>query len=187
MTKKKQTKIPDQACASSLQLHDIPQDLQNILPLERRVISPQISFITILVMRQYGGHYKVNGSLVNVPATLGQMIEVLPCMPSDLQLLPIKLKCKLEYKSHYLYDMVCRDHVISVITWLKAHNSYCADIKLNEHWYNDIAAKELSFQIDEKDDHITVTEDTVLDQPLQKENMNKDKLNKEENQQLPNK
>ena len=47
----KKTEMPDQACANSLQLHDIPQDLQNILPLERRVISPQISFITILVMR----------------------------------------------------------------------------------------------------------------------------------------
>ena len=33
-------KMPDQACANGLQLHDIPQDLQNILPLERRVISP---------------------------------------------------------------------------------------------------------------------------------------------------
>ena len=34
---------------------------------------------------------------------------------------------------------------------------------LNEHWYNDIAAKELSVQIDENDNHITVTEDAVLD------------------------
>ena len=38
--KKKKTKMPDQACANGLQLHDIPQDLQNIMPLERRVISP---------------------------------------------------------------------------------------------------------------------------------------------------
>ena len=44
-------KMSDQACANGLQLHDIPQDLQNILPLERRAISPQIPFITILVMR----------------------------------------------------------------------------------------------------------------------------------------
>ena len=51
MTKKHKTKMPDQACANGLQLRDIPQDLQNILPLERRVISPQIPFITILVMR----------------------------------------------------------------------------------------------------------------------------------------
>ena len=30
---------PKMACANGLQLHDIPQDLQNILPLGRRVIS----------------------------------------------------------------------------------------------------------------------------------------------------
>ena len=39
-TKKNKTKMSDQACANGLQLHNVPQDLQNILPLERRVISP---------------------------------------------------------------------------------------------------------------------------------------------------
>ena len=105
-------------------------------------------------------------------------------MPSDLQLHPMKLKCNLEYKSHYMYDMIHRDHVISSITWLKENNSHYADIELDEHWYNDIAAKELSVQIDENDNHITVTKDEVLYQPLQKENTSKDKLNKEDNQQL---
>ena len=94
-------------------------------------------------------------------------------MPSELQLHPMKLKHKLEYKSHYMYDH--RDHVMSAITWLKEHNSHYADIKLNEHWYNDIAAKELSVQIDENDNCIRVTEDAVLDQTLQKENTSKDK------------
>ena len=105
-------------------------------------------------------------------------------MPSELQLHPMKLKHKLEYKSHYMYDMICRDCIISAITWLKEHNSHYADITLNEHWYNDIAAKELSVQIDENDNCITVTEDAVLDQPLQEENTSKGKLNKEDNQQL---
>ena len=50
-------------------------------------------------MRQYGGHYKVNGPPVNIPATLDQITDILPCMPSELQLHPVKLKCKLEYKS----------------------------------------------------------------------------------------
>ena len=83
-------------------------------------------------MKQYGGHYKVNGPPVNVPATLDQIIDILPHMPSDLQLHPVKLKHKLEYKSHYMYDMICRDHVMSATTWLKAHNSHYRDIKLNE-------------------------------------------------------
>ena len=38
--------------------------------------------------------------------------------------------------------------------------------KLNEHWYNDIAAKELSVQLDENDNCITVTEDAALHQSL---------------------
>ena len=108
----------------------------------------------------------------------------MPHVPSELQTHPVKLKCKLEYKSHYMYDMFCRDQVISTITWLKEHNSLYADIKVNEHWYNDIAAKELSAQLDENDNYITVTEDAVLHQPLQNENTSKDKLSKEDNQQL---
>ena len=151
--------MPDQACANGLQLHDVPQDLQNLLPLERRVISPRIPFIAILVMKWYGGHYKVNGPPVNVPATLDQIIEILPWMPSDLQLHPVKLKCKLEYKSHYMYDMICRDHVMSTITWLKAHSSHYENITLNEHWYSYIAAGELSLQLDESDNCITINED----------------------------
>ena len=109
-------------------------------------------------------------------------------MPSELQLHPVKLKCKLEYKSHYMHDMISRDHVISAFTWLKEHNSHYADIKLNEHWYNDIAATELSVHIDENDNCITVTEDAVLDHPLQKENTSEDKLTKKtSNNYSPNK
>ena len=65
---------------------------------------------------------KVNSPPVNVPATLDQIIDILPHMPSDFQLHPVKLNCKLEYKSHYMYDMIHRDHVISAIIWLKEHN-----------------------------------------------------------------
>ena len=135
-------------------------------------------------MRWYGGHYKVNGPPVNVPETLDQIIDILPHMPSNLQLHPIKLKCKLEYKSHYMYDMIHRDHVISAITWLKEHNSHYANIQLNEHWYNDIAAEEQSVKIGANDNCITMTDDDIFDQPLQQKNISTDKLNTENNEQL---
>ena len=182
--RQKTPKIPDQACANGLPLHDIPLDLQNILSLERRVMSPRIPFITILVMKQYGGHYKVNGPLVNVPATLDQIIDILPCMPSDLQLHPVKLKHKLEYKSHYIYDMICRDHVISAITWLKAHNPHYRDIKLDEHWYSDIASKAYSVQLDESDNCITINEDIVHNHSLKTADITKNKQNRDDNEQL---
>ena len=130
-------------------------------------------------MRQYGGHYKVN-----VPTALGQIIDILPHISSELQLHPVKLKCKLAYKSHYMYDMIHRDHVISAITWLKEHNSHYRDIKLNEHWYSDIASRELSVQLDESDNHITVNEDAVLNQSLKNDNISKETLSKDDNQEL---
>ena len=135
-------------------------------------------------MRQYGGHYKVNGPPVSVPGTLGQIIHILPCMASEFQLHPVKLKCKLEYKNHYMYVMICRDHVISAITWLKEHNSHYRDIKLNEHWHSDIASRELSVQLDESDNHITVNEDAVLNQSLKNDNISKESLNKDDNHEL---
>ena len=90
---------------------------------------------------------------------LDQIIEILPRMPNELQLHPVKLKCKLESKTCYMDDMINRDHFMSSITWLKAHNSHCENNKLNEHWYSDIAAGEFSLQLDESDNHVTINED----------------------------
>ena len=83
-----------------------------------------------------------------------------------------------------MYDMICWDCVISAITWLKEHNSHYTDIKLNEHWHSDIAFREFSVQLDESDNHITINEDAVLNQSLKNENITKEKLNTDDNQQL---
>ena len=116
-------------------------------------------------------------------------------MPSDLQLHPVKLKCKLEYKTHYMYDMICRYHVMSAdmicryhvmsaITWLKAHNSHYKDIKLNEPWYSDTAAGELSLQLDESDNSITMNEDIVHKQSRNMRDISKETQNTD-NTQVP--
>ena len=135
-------------------------------------------------MRQYNSHYKVNGPPVNVPPTLDQIIDILPHMPSELQLHHVKLKCKLEYKSHYMYDMIHRDHIISVITCLKHHISYYRDIKLNEPCYSDIAFRQLPVKLDESDNCITVHEDAVLNQSLENDKISKETLNKDDHQEL---
>ena len=56
--------------------------------------------------------------------------------------------------------------------------------KLNDYWYSDIVSRVLSVQLDESDNHIPVTEDAVLNQSLKNENIHKEKLNKDDNQQL---
>ena len=105
-------------------------------------------------------------------------------MPSELQLHPVKLKCKLEYKSHYMYDMICRGHVMSAITWFKQHNTHYTDITLNKQWYSDITCRQLSLQLDESDNCITVNEDAVLNQSLKNDKTNIETPKKDDNQEL---
>ena len=83
-----------------------------------------------------------------------------------------------------MYDMICRDHIISAITWLKEHNSSYRDTTLNEHLYSDITSRQLSVQLDESDNRITVNENAVLNQSLKNDKINKETPNKDENQEL---
>ena len=62
--------MSDQACANNLNLDVIPQDLTELSTMERRLISYRLPFMTLIAMRRYGGHYKVNGPPVNIPAKL---------------------------------------------------------------------------------------------------------------------
>ena len=68
-------RMPDQACVNGLKVYDIPLELKDIYLIKRQVVSFHIPFITVIVMRRYGGHYKINGPPVNVPATLDQVVS----------------------------------------------------------------------------------------------------------------
>ena len=69
-----------------------------------------------------------------MPATLDQIAQILPRMPGELQLHPLKLKRKLEYKSHYMYDMIRKDKVIGAIMWLKEHNKHYESVPIDTTW-----------------------------------------------------
>ena len=150
--------MPDQACANGLQLYFIPDELSNMYPIERRVISFRIPFITLIVIRRYGGHYKVNGPPVNVPATLDQIVHILPRMPHELQLHPLKLKRKLEYKSHYMYDMIRKDKIIGAIMWLKEHNTHYSSIPIDTSWLENMSPNDISVLPSADSDTVSVSD-----------------------------
>ena len=80
--------------------------------------------------------------------------------------------------------MIHRDHVISAITWLKQHNAHYRDITLIKHWYSDITSRQLSLQLDDSDNRITVHENAVVNQSLKNDKINKETPNKDDNQEL---
>ena len=165
LTKKRPT-MPDQACANGLLLYDIPDELVNMFPIERRVISFRIPFITLIVIRRYGGHYKVNGPPVNVPAKLDQIVHILPRMPNQLQLHPLKLKRRLEYKSHYMYDMLRKDKVVGAIMWLKDNNKHYTSIPIDTSWLESESENEISVLPNDSDDTDTALPNDPCDSDL---------------------
>jgi hypothetical protein len=56
---------------------------------------------------------------VNVPSKLDSVCTVLPRLPSQTELIPLKLKRKLVYKGHYMYDYVTPEKLMNALRWLK--------------------------------------------------------------------
>ena len=79
----------------------------------------------------------IHGPAVNVPSKLHSFCTVLPRLPSQSELIPLKLKRKLAYKGHYMYDYVTPEKILNALRWLKVHNPLYANVEINEEWAND--------------------------------------------------
>ena len=55
-------------------------------------------------------------------------------IPSQSELVPLKLKRKLTYRGHYLYDYVTPQKLLEALRFLKANNPLYVDIDINEDW-----------------------------------------------------
>ena len=100
-----------QSKVNNSQLHIIPDDLLELNPLETRLISLRIPFMTMVALPT-GRQRCIHGPAVNVPTDLSSVCSLLPRLPSQSQILPMKLKRKLSYSCHYIYDFVRPDKVL---------------------------------------------------------------------------
>ena len=74
---------------------------------------------------------------MNVLSKLDSVCTVLPRLPSQSKLVPLKLKCKLAYKDHYMYDYVTQEKILNALRWLKLHNPLYANVVISEEWVLD--------------------------------------------------
>ena len=125
--------MPAQAWANGLQLSDPPEELRDLKPLELRLISQRIPFMKMIGLPK-GQQKAIHGPAINVPTKLDSVCSLLPRLPTDAQILPMKLKRKLMYKGHYLYDYIRPQKVIGALRWLKQHNPLYKDITICEDW-----------------------------------------------------
>ena len=61
-----------------------------------------------------GKQRSIHGPAVNVPSKVYTICDMLPRLPSQSELVPLKLKRKLTYRGHYLYDYVTATESIEI-------------------------------------------------------------------------
>ena len=125
--------MPVQAKANGLKLNPVPSELSCLNPLEMRLISLPVPFMKMVAL-PYGKQRCIHGPAVNVPSKLDSVCSMLPRLPSQTELIPLKFKRKLAYKGHYMYDYVTPEKLTNP---LQAHNPLYADVEVNNEWSHD--------------------------------------------------
>ena len=125
-----------QSKANGMKLDEIPNELKELNTLEIRLVSLRIAFMKMVALPS-GKQRCIHEPAVNVPSKLENVCTLLPRMPSEASMIPLKLKRKLHYKGHYMYDYVRPDKVMTALKWLKENNHMYYDIDINYCWNTD--------------------------------------------------
>jgi len=113
--------MPLQAKANGLQLSEIPPELSGLNALELRLISLRVPFMKMVALPS-GKQRSIHGPAVNVPSKVDTICDVLPHLPSQSELVPLKLKRKVAYKGHYMYDYIRPQKIFDALRYLKVNN-----------------------------------------------------------------
>ena len=123
--------VPSQAVANRLNVVELPKLFQGNRRLERLLVSRRILFKKVAVMRK-GKSLKIKDSICNIPVLEVDVNCKMVPRPADSNgLIIIKLKRKLEYKGHVVFEAVWPDVVIKFLELLRSHNDLYLDIEIN--------------------------------------------------------
>ena len=133
--------MPLQAKANGLHLSEIPPELYDLNALELRLICLRVPFMK-MVASPSGKQRSIHGPAVNVPSKVDTICDMLPRLPSQSELVPLKLKRKLAYKGHYMYDYVTPQKLLQALRFFKANNPLYVDVDINEEWLEQAIAND---------------------------------------------
>ena len=104
-----------------------------LISLEVMLISKDIPFMKLVSLPK-GKQIAIHGPAVNVSTNLDTICNLLPRIPTESQLIPFKLKRRLQYKGHYMFQSVRPDKIMIALKWLKENNELYADIEISQDW-----------------------------------------------------
>ena len=103
------------------QLLEVPPEVAELNALELRLNFLHLPFMKMVALPS-GKQRSIDGPAVNVASKFDTVCNVLPRLPSQSELIPLKLKRKLAYKGHYMYDYITPQKLLDALAFLKANN-----------------------------------------------------------------
>ena len=120
-----------QAVANRLTVVELIKVFQDICRLERLLVSRRILFKKVTVIPK-GKSLKIKGSICNIPVSEIDVNCNMLSRPADSNgRIIVKLKRKLEYKGHAVFEAVRPDVVIQFLEIVRGHNDLYSDIEIN--------------------------------------------------------
>ena len=90
--------------------------------LECRLLAPRLAFQK-LMQAPRGNQLKIKGNVVNVPADVNNIVNVLPWLPQESGTIKVQLKRRLQYKSSALSLNVRPYKSLQAANWLATNSA----------------------------------------------------------------
>ncbi|XP_062414952.1 uncharacterized protein LOC134107225 [Pungitius pungitius] len=123
--------MPTLAVANNLELADIPPELCDLNILERHLIAKCIAFAKIIPLPK-GRQRAIHGNVVCVPSEVQETVEALPRLRSESQVMRVKLKRRLCYRGHQLFQTVTWSKLVQALHKLKRIHPQYQDITIRD-------------------------------------------------------
>ncbi|XP_052680033.1 uncharacterized protein LOC128160727 [Crassostrea angulata] len=127
----KNGKIPAQALANNMDLSTVRAELSELNKLERHLVSPVIPFMKIVNLPKHT-QKGIHGPVISVRSDITKVTTTLPRNISDESFIKVKLKRKLCFKGHHLYQEVRPNKIFKALDFLKKTNPHFEDIEIKD-------------------------------------------------------
>ena len=123
-------KVLCQSVSNKLEVCNFPSHFCEIQKLEKVLIAKRLLFKKITIMPR-GEMENISDTICNIPIDTTNVTNMLPRAADSNGLVIIKLKRKLEYHGHVLFEPVRPVFLKSILNYLKTNNHLYQDVVIN--------------------------------------------------------
>nr|XP_029718435.1 uncharacterized protein LOC115261217 [Aedes albopictus] len=121
-------KVPKLSSSNGLKLPQVPECLEELNPIEERIVSPFVPFIKILMLNHRASNPQIGakGSVIYVPTDVNEMEQSLPRKINNTNIIaiPVEFKRHMGHASSYLKGLVRKEKLEAAGQYLQETELY---------------------------------------------------------------